>query len=106
MPFELRSWIGLAALVGIGASVAWAQPAPVEAVQQATSPVPTRHRCRLFATELEATVDTWDRSTPLGQWVLDQQNQGWQVDDIELTVGRKSTGFVQAYAQVCMVPRS
>ncbi|MEN0063109.1 MAG: hypothetical protein AAGA48_13220 [Myxococcota bacterium] len=113
MSFELRSWIGLALATWLGSSIGWAQPAPsapetepeTQDVSTPTDPDLVRHRCRLFPTAIDATVDTWDRSTELGRWVLEQQQQGWQVDDIELTVGRKTTGFLQAYAQVCLVPR-
>lgn len=107
MSFEARSWIGLAVIAAVTASVAWAEPAAEPEAPPVAAPPKADHRmrCRLFETPMEATVDTWDRSTALGQWVLDQQAQGWTLDDLELTVGRKATGFVQSYAQVCVVPR-
>jgi len=127
MPFEMRSWFGLlpstgsslgllalAAFVASAASVGWAQDAEPAAAEPGDSAMPApppsdpelvRHRCRLFATELDATIDTWDRSTALGQWVLAQQDAGWRVDAVDMNVGRKSTGFVQAWTQICMVPR-
>jgi len=112
MPLQMRSGIGLVIMVIFGATVGWAQDAEPPAVEEArplpppASPGLVRHRCRLFPTGLDDTVDTWDRSTALGEWVLAQQDAGWRVDDIEMTVGRKETGFVQAWTQVCLVPRT
>ncbi len=116
MRFELRSGMGLAIVAAVGCSTGLAQPAPesdeppssAESAELQPPPSGTdlvRHRCRIFPTEPDDTVDTWDRSTELGQWTLAQQESGWRVDSIDMAVGQKPTGFVQTYTQICLVPR-
>ena len=72
-----RELISLAGALALGTSVVgWAQDAPpeprsAEPSEPSVAPPPpsaelVRHRCRLFPTELDAMVDTWDRATDLG----------------------------------------
>jgi hypothetical protein len=63
-----------------------------------------RVHCRTFAQEPEAEVDTRDGGSPLGQWVLAQEDAGWRVEEVELDVVVKSSGALAGFAHVCLVP--
>lgn len=65
---------------------------------------PRRLRCRSFASEPGAEVDTRDAASELGRWVLSLEDQGWEVDEVAFEVGPKPTGYAQGWTHVCMVP--
>ena len=65
---------------------------------------PKRFLCRVFATALSEPVDTRDRSSELGRWVIDFEGRGWQVDSLDFEVGQKPTGFAEGFVSVCLTP--
>jgi len=93
--FELRTALTLVIALGVG--LAWA-------AEPATEHAPKRLRCKSFASEPGAEVDTRDASTDLGRWVLALEDQGWEVATLELEVGPKPTGYAQAWTHVCVTP--
>lgn len=78
--------------------------APTAAPSEIEAP---RARCRVFRIDSEngATWDTSDRTIEIGQWVGEQEDQGWLLHDVDFEVGQKATGYPQGYVQVCMRPR-
>ena len=86
----------LVGLVSAGVGLAWGADAP--------DPGPKRLRCRSFATEPGAAVDTRDASTELGRWVLGLEDQGWQIATVDFTVGEKPTGYAQGWTHACLEP--
>jgi hypothetical protein len=58
----------------------------------------------VFGTLLDQAVDTRDRSTDLGRWVIDMEARGWAVTSVDFEVGQKPTGFAEGYVQVCLTP--
>ena len=113
MLFDVRNL--LLALAG-SAGIAWAAtgdadpesstPAAVPATAAAAhaASAPSRFRCRIFPTSLDRAIDTRDRSSELGRWVIDQESRGWQVASVDFEVGQKPTGFSEGYVQVCLTP--
>jgi hypothetical protein len=90
----------IALTVGIAMlGIAWAADAP--ASPEAVIP---RLKCRSFPTDPGAEVDTRDAGTDLGRWVTALEDQGWEVHNVDWTVGQKPTGFPQGYTHVCMIP--
>ena len=92
-------------------TAAWAAPDPETTPPDPNAPIstdeapPQRLRCRLFEAAADATVDTRDVSTDLGRWILDHEDRGWEVENLDMKVGQKPTGFAQVYVQVCLVPQ-
>jgi len=86
---------GVVAILGI----AWAAEAPAS-----PEPVIPRLKCRAFPTDPGAESDTRDSATDLGRWVMGLEDEGWQVHNVDWTVGQKPTGFPQGYTHVCMIP--
>lgn len=101
MTLSPRVLLAAAGLLLFG--LAWAGEGGVDLTGDA--PAPTRLRCRAFPVPLDAEVDTRDAATPLGQWVIGLEDQGWEVSSVDLAVGQKPTGFAQAYSHVCLAPR-
>lgn len=64
----------------------------------------TRLKCRAFPIDTGQEIDTRDPGSDLGKWVLDLEDRGWQVHDVEWEIGQKQTGYPQAWAHVCLVP--
>jgi hypothetical protein len=68
--------------------------------------------CRTFpvelregADELSSGFDTADATHPIGAWVQDMSERGWQLASVQLAVGQKPTGFPIGYQQVCITPQ-
>jgi hypothetical protein len=73
-----------------------------------TDPTPIelpRVKCRSFPTETGAAVDTRDPATELGRWVIELEDQGWRVTDVDWEITQKPTGYPQAYTHICLTPR-
>ncbi|MCB9688761.1 MAG: hypothetical protein H6735_27220 [Alphaproteobacteria bacterium] len=65
---------------------------------------PGRVRCQGFAHDPASAVDTRDGTSPLGHWVIEQEDQGWRLDDVDTDVVVKASGTVEAWTTVCVVP--
>ncbi len=65
---------------------------------------PGRVRCHSFEQAPEAEIDTRDGASPLGRWVIAQEDAGWRIEEVELDVAVKASGAVVGFANVCMVP--
>ena len=89
-----------AGLVMASVGLAWA----ADPAGPPTTVAETRLKCRTFPTELGAEIDTRDVGTELGRWVLELEDRGWVVHEIDWEVGQKPTGFPQGFTHVCMVP--
>lgn len=76
-----------------------------QAQGQALPAAAKRFHCRVFATALEEPVDTRDRSSALGRWVVDMELRGWQVAELDFEVGQKPTGYAEGYVHVCLTPQ-
>ena len=60
--------------------------------------------CRLFDTGVASgsMIESADRTTEVGQWVGEQQDDGWRLFSVDFEVGQKATGYPQGYLQVCL----
>lgn len=81
-------------------------PGPGEAAEEPARAASPRLHCRLFVTEVThgADIDTGDRTTEIGQWVGDQEDDGWLLYGVDFEVGQKSTGYPNAFVHVCVYP--
>ncbi len=102
--------VGIGALAFLGPRIPGAAIAqePVEA--QASEPgevtTPERLLCRIFLIDVARgqVVETGDRTTEVGQWVGEQEEEGWRLFGVDFEVGQKATGYPQGYVQVCLQP--
>lgn len=74
---------------------------------QAQNSLLPRLRCAMFPTELETgkVIETSDRTTEIGQWVAAQEEDDWQLYQVDFETAQKPTGYPQGWVQVCMTPR-
>ena len=96
---QLRTMFAGLLMAGVG--LAWADTTPDPGQTIAA----TRLKCRTFPTEAGAEIDTRDSASELGRWVIDLEDRGWSVHEIDWEVGQKPTGFPQGYTHVCMTPQ-
>lgn len=93
--------LGLGMLVALGLI-------GVRALAQEPPPAAAAHavqKCRLFTLadlEKDRDLNTEDRSTEIGQWVTAREAEGWRLVGIDFEIGQKSTGYPQAWQQVCL----
>ena len=92
----------VAAVVFGGFGVAF-RPTPA-----AADPVVPAERilCRSFPYDPHAQpeIDTRDTTRAVGQWVVAQEDRGWQVRSVSPQVVVKATGALEAWAHVCVSP--
>lgn len=100
---QLR-FAGGAALALVVLGIVWAAPVGAEPGPKPGSAALPRLKCKAFATDLAAETDSRDASTDLGRWVIEHEDRGWVVADIEWEVGQKPTGYPQGYTHVCLTP--
>ena len=96
-------WLGLG-LLGLVGGIG------VRALAQEPPPSQGRliEKCRLFALadlEKDRELNTDDRSSEVGQWVFARESEGWRLVGVDVEIGQKSTGYPQAWQQVCMEKR-
>jgi hypothetical protein len=94
---QIRALLAAVGLAVLG--VAWAGDPG-----SPSQPVIPRLKCRSFPTDPGAEIDTRDPATDLGRWVLELEDRGWKVHEVDWEVGQKPTGFSQGYTHVCMIP--
>lgn len=98
-------------LGSVGLGTAWADPADDEGSDELfaepAAPYSAPFKCRHFpvdAKDKAVTLETADRTSEIGQWVGDQEDNGWTVYSVDFEVGTKPTGFPQGWVQVCLIP--
>ena len=94
-------------MIALGATLwAWTSPwAGAEepsAVEEKTQK--SERLCQVFSYDLgkKDVIDTRDRTSLIGQWIGEQRDQGWSLENIDFEVGQKPTAFAQGWTQVCM----
>ena len=98
-------WLGFGLLVGIAAVGVRAFAEEPPTVVEAPRPV---EKCRLFSLaemEKDRELNTDDRTTEIGQWVTAREAEGWRLVGVDLEIAQKSTGYPQAWQQVCLEKR-
>lgn len=72
--------------------------------RQPLADAPKALTCRLFGADVASgsTIDSADRTTEVGQWVGERQDEGWRLFAVDFEVGQKATGYPQGHLQVCL----
>jgi hypothetical protein len=67
---------------------------------------PARQVCRLFPVDLtkDRDLDTASKTTEVGQWLAQRQQEGLVLYTMDFETAQKETGYPVGWIQICVVP--